>query len=91
MLFRSAPQQLVTGNRRANPSFNMIHNQIRTRKVAHKRLHLGIVHRIGHIPAENHTLAILGHLPQSKRASQDTHIRMHADQNNIFDTLMDLV
>lgn len=78
-------QELAAGNGWTDVLFDVGNNQVGAREMADVRRPRGVVHGVRHVPHQHDVLAILGHLPQPERPSQDAHVGMHAGQDHVLD------
>ena len=82
-----APEDLLTAHRRADILLHMINDQVRPTKVADERFHLRIVHGVGQVADQGHVLSVVGHLSQTERPSQHTHIGVNPNEEHVLDSL----
>ena len=62
----------------------MIDNQIRAAEVIHKWPLQWIIHRVRQVTDQGDMFAMIGKLPQPKRASEDTHVGMDTANHNML-------
>ena len=81
----ASAEKAVAGDRRADELLDMLHDEVGAGEVADEGRHGRVVHRVGHVAHEDDVLAVAGHLAQAEGASEDAHIGVDSQEDDVLD------